>query len=339
MPYNWDIGKFDAAAVAILAGETPQYATTVTSFATFQSLVYTVSGQDPLGLALVNGLIAVLVPLPLCYAMRQLYPNMRTTYLPAAVMLFLPLPVVILTVPMRDALSTLVFATILALVVQTVDTRSLWPSVLAVPLLGVLYLFRPELALVTVLGVAAATAVYTIDSVVQGEPALSSLVATTVPVGVAGFLLFTSRFPLQRLNRKVTYRAQGGAAYLESFHYRSWMDVALAAPGRAIYFQFAPFPLHVEQVFHLLAATQTPVVIVLAVAATLAIRHSETDRLTLVLLLTVYLGGVVGYGLIDSNFGTTIRHRVPFVFLLVVLAGPVLEEWWSRLAGVPDTAD
>jgi len=338
VPYSWDIAKFHTAALAILAGQTPQYATTVTSFATFQSLVYTLTGPDPVALSLVNGLIAVLIPLPLRYALKQLYPGIASMRLPTIVLLFLPIPFVILTVPMRDALSTLLFVTILALFIQSLGEASPRKAIPAAPLWGILYLLRPELALIIVVGVGAAVAVHAIDTLLSGEPSLSVMTILTAPFGLFGFLLFTNRYPLGRLNREVTERAKGGAGYLEGFQYQSWGDVIVSAPLRAIYFQFAPFPLHVDQLFHLAAATQTPVLIVIAVAAIRSLSERETDRKTVVFLLTVYLTGVVGYGLIDSNFGTTIRHRVPFVFLLVVFAGPLLERWWSRLRVVSETA-
>ncbi|MCU4926472.1 hypothetical protein OB905_10830 [Halobacteria archaeon AArc-dxtr1] len=53
----------------------------------------------------------------------------------------------------------------------------------------------------------------------------------------------------------------------------------------------------------------------------------ETDEVALVTLLVVYLAGITGYGLINSNFGTNVRHRIPFVLLLLVFAAPVLQRW------------
>jgi len=333
VPYTWDIAKFHEAAVLILAGQEPLYGHTVSSFAAFQSLVYAVYGSTPLSLSLVNSLLAVLIPIPLSRLTEALYPDSKTTHVAMVTALFLPLPFFILTVPMRDALSTLAFISMLALFVETVVTESLLPTTVAVPLWGMLYLLRPELALVLVVGASAAEAVYSIDAVSRTPTSLPSLVAVMTPVGVLGFLFFANRFPLAKLNGKLAIRAQGSAAYLESFEYQSWVDVIVAAPVRAIYFQFAPFPLHVEQVFHLAAALSLPVLLLLAIGSVFSLRECHTDRVVGVFLVTVYVAGIVGYGLIDSNFGTTIRHRIPFVFLLVVFASPALNRWWLRLQG------
>jgi hypothetical protein len=154
---------------------------------------------------------------------------------------------------------------------------------------------------------------------------------STIPFGVLGFGIFTIQYPFETLQGKLSYRASGSAAYLESFQYTSWVDMIIAAPGRAIYFQYAPFPLHVHQIFHLLALSSLPILIILTIAAALSLCECETNRITLVLLLVVYSAGIVGYGLIDSNFGTTARHRVSFVFLLVVFASPVLDHWWLKI--------
>lgn len=339
VPYGWDIAKFHKSAVLILGGQIPDYSTTVTSFATFQSLIYTLSGPDPLALSIVNGLIAVLIPFPLRYLMTQLYPELRTKHIPTFLVLFLPLPFIMLTVPMRDSLTVLLFATVAALFVRTTVQRSLWPAIVGIPLCGMLYLFRAELALIIVTAGGAAVFIFCIDSLIKRTLSLPQFLVSTAPFAILGFFLFTTRFPLQKLNAKVTYRSKGGAVYLDSFQYDSWLDVILSAPVRAIYFQFAPFPLHVEQIFHLLALFSLPVLIVLSLCAIFSIYECETNQIVLVFLVGLYFAGVVGYGLIDSNFGTTARHRVPFVLLLVVFASPVLDRWWLKLRRAYDISN
>lgn len=339
VPYDWDIAKFHRSALIVLHGGVPPYASTVTSFGTFQALVYTLTGSDPLSLAVSNGLLAVLIPFPLRALMRDLYPDLETTHVPTLLVLFLPLPFVMLTVPMRDCLTILVFCMILALFVRSIVAHTLWPATVAIPLWGMLYLLRPELALVVVVGSGAAVFVFGIDAVTVEPISLQRIVVSTTPFGLLGFSLFSSRFPLDRLNAKVTYRASGGAAYLPSFHYSSMLDALIAAPARALYFQFAPFPLHVEQIFHLLAVFTLPLLIVLALATIFSVIECSTDRIVLVFLAVVYGAGILGYGLIDSNFGTTARHRIPFVFLLIVFASPVLDRWWLELRRAYDVPD
>jgi hypothetical protein len=86
-------------------------------------------------------------------------------------------------------------------------------------------------------------------------------------------------------------------------------------------------------VFDFVTVLMLPVLVVLTVAAYRSAREANRDTAVLVLLLTTYVLGVVGYGLIDSNFGTTIRHRIPFTFILCILAAPTLERWANLLLG------
>jgi len=253
------------------------------------------------------------------------------------VLLFLPFPFLFNSLPMRDALDT--GRSNAPLHLRASDHR---PSVLVgayrAAALGTTVLLREELALLILLGVVGALLVAAVRRVVDEDVSLCSLALSSVPVGICGFALFAVLFPVDALNARLQYRAMGGAAYLEFMRYESWLDVLLAAPVRAIYFQFAPFPLHVTSTFDLVAILSLPLLIALAVTAYRSIQAVETDSLVEILLGIVYVGGIVGYGLIDSNFGTTIRHRSVFVFLLAVFSAPILESWYRSLRQRVDKA-
>jgi len=331
VPYGWDIDRFHTAALGILSGEPTSSFSAVESFGTFQALVYAVFGSDPTVLSIVNGFLAVLIPLPACYVARRLYPSLESTDGLLMTLLFLPLPFLFTSVPMRDAASTLVTFTLIALVVKAVDEHRDWAALASVPLWGLLFLLREELAVLVLLGAVGAVVVRLSVMRTTAELSYTSLFVAAVPVGLVGFVLFSRLFPVAALNARLQYRSSGGAAYLDFMAYETWGDVLLAAPIRAIYFQFAPFPLHVNSVFDGLAFLSFPVVTLLFVAAYLSIRTLETNSVVAMVLLVVYFGGVIGYGLIDSNFGTTVRHRIVFVFLLGIVSAPALESWLRSL--------
>jgi hypothetical protein len=225
---------------------------------------------------------------------------------------------------MRDALTTAAFFLVLALaaVALTEDRHSFFLPI--VPLCGGLYLLRPELALLAVLAIVAAVGVAAFSRVARRPVSLPLVAGIGTGVGLVGLILFFDRFPVSRLNGALAFRSRGGAAYLEGMRYDGVIDVLLVAPTRAIYFQFAPFPLQVTSAFDLLAALTVPLLIFLFVAGYWSVRRYDANLVVLTLVVTAYVGGVVGYGLIDSNFGTTVRHRIPFEFLLIVFAAPVL---------------
>lgn len=331
LPYRWDIGAFHEHAIHLLSGVPLEGSSTVNSFAAFQALVYTVFGTDPSTVSIVNGIIGVLIAVPIADLAKRLYPNLDSTDGLVALILFLPLPFLFLTIPMRDALSVLVLFTILALAARgyRTSTPSLWLP--TIPLFGILSFLRRELAFVILCGVGVAAIIYTIEIVADSSPSTESLVALAGLGGLVSLPILGPRLPITSIAKKMEYRTRGGAAYLEFMHYDTWFDIILTAPTRAIYFQFAPFPLHVTSTFDFLAAVMTPVLVLFAIAAYRSVSNCETDRVILFGLVAVYFIGIFGYGLIDANFGTTVRHRIPFTFLLLVAAAPVVERWEQLL--------
>ncbi|GAA0668913.1 hypothetical protein ACFQDG_00985 [Natronoarchaeum mannanilyticum] len=332
VPYGWDIQKFHHVGATLIGGEIPAASTTVTSFGTFQALLYTFFPAQPETVGVFNGLFAVLLFIPIAYLVKQLYPNLPgTPHGSMMLILFLPLQFYLLSIPMRDSLSVLLFFSILALGHYCLSNRNSILALTLPPLWGMMFLLRRELGMIAFLGLGAATAIEALQAT-DRDLSISSLTAVLGGIGAVGFGLFAEfLYPLSVVNRSVDYRARGGAAYLEGMQYSSWFDFLLVAPTRAIYFQFAPFPLHVESVFHLLTFTATPIAIVLFVSAARSLYECEYDETTAALLVVVYVAGITGYGVIDSNFGTNVRHRIVFDFLLIVLAAPVVERWALRV--------
>lgn len=331
LPYRWDILKFHRVATSLISGVPIDASMTVGSFAAFQAIIYAAFGADPTVVAVVNSLFAVLLALPAADIAHRLYPTLESTEGVIATVLLLPLPYLFLTIPLRDALTVTVFFTLVALLIRGYDTYRLELWLPALPLFGMLSLLRPELAFITLGGVTAGAVVHMVDTVSKDPVPVRTLVGVGLPLGLITVPVVGPRLPVDRIAGMLENRTVGGAAYLKSITYENWVDLVLFAPARALYFQFAPFPLHVTSVFDLLAVTMTPVLIVLAVGGFRSARSCERATVVLVGLATTYLLGIVGYGLVDSNFGTTVRHRIPFTFMLVVFAAPVLPRWEKSL--------
>lgn len=327
-PYTWDTGAFHEVALGITQGEFISGSTAVQTFGTIQGFFYIFFPSQPETMSIINGLFAVLLAIPILTLCRQLYPFfIDEQYGVMALVLFLPLPFFILSVPMRDAFSVLVFFILISITIKTIQTKKAVLVAVGILLWGLLNLLRAELSFVFVLGLISAVG-YTLFRKVKIDVSLTKMAASLCVIGAIGIGLFAEfLYNLDRANAEVTWRTQGGAAYLEGMEYSSWFDVLLVAPIRALYFQFAPFPVHIEQVFHLLGFAMTPVIIILFVSATRSLYHCDRDNTVAVFLVVVYLAGITGYGLINSNFGTNVRHRIVFDFMLVIFAAPVLKKW------------
>jgi len=332
LSYSWDIGAFHTTAIEIAAGTVPGSSTSVTSFATVQALVYTLFTPQPQTIGLFNGLFAVLTVIPAMYIASSLYPRVeQDTPAVMLLVLFMPVQFLILSIPMRDALSVILFFTLLATLTRVIRTGNLQRGLRAIPLWAMLFLLRVELAMITVLGVLMVLCIGFLR-VLDAELSVPSLLVLFGGVGSLGVGLFSELlYSFDRVNSALQSRSTGGAVYLDGMSYGSWFDFLIASPARGFYFQFAPFPLHVGSMFHLLALLGTVPIIVLAVSAVRSLSECKTDTAVAMLLVVVYITGIVGYGTINSNFGTNVRHRIAFDYLLIVFASPVLHQWWLRL--------
>jgi len=328
LPYQWDIREFHRTATAIASGTFTSGSETVSAFGGFQGLTYTVFTPQPETVAAFNGLFAVFLFIPISYLARQLYPSRTEPHLGLIlIVLFAPLHFLFLSIPMRDSLTILIFFSLLGIGIAVLKSRSLETVLIALPLWGMLYLLRPELALVYVLGLLASVTVKVVH-VATGGRSLRSMTLILGSVGIVGFGLFAEvLYSFERMNAQLTGRARGGAIYLDGMKYHSWFDFLLAAPARGLYFQFAPFPLHVESLFHFLGFIVSLAVVVLFVAAVRSLYECTPDETVAIFLVVVYIAGIIGYGTINSNFGTNVRHRIIFDFLLVIFATPVVQRW------------
>jgi len=331
LPYGWDVRVYHETALRLLAGEQAGGSYSTVAFGRVVASLYTLFGSEVFVVAVFNALLAVLIPLPVAVVARSLYPSVRGATGVRTVVLFLPGAFLFLGLPMRDTLALALFAAALAVLAYAFadDIRYLLASA---PFVAALVQIRGELAGLVAAGGALALAVYLIERYADRPVSVPQLVTATGAVGLAGFIPFSTRYDMSTLNRQVQIRGTGGAAYLTPFEYDSWFDVFLAAPIRAVYFQFAPFPLHVTGLFDAVALAELPLLIAVTAAAARSLWAREWSRPVGALLGVAYAGGVVGYGLVDANFGTTVRHRVPFVVLLVVFAAPVVELWWRSAA-------
>jgi hypothetical protein len=109
--------------------------------------------------------LAVLVVLPATELARRLYPELQTTELLMSVLLLLPLPFLYLSLPMRDTLNLVVFFSILAALARGYHLEQPWLVLLAIPLVGILSLLRPELGFILSLSVFVAIVVMIIQAI------------------------------------------------------------------------------------------------------------------------------------------------------------------------------
>lgn len=323
--HTWDTGAYHAAALDVYHGEISSGSTAIQSFAIIMAILYVIFAPDMAVASIFNGFVAVLTAIPIAVLAKQLYPDLqRTTGLKLTVLL-LPTAVFFMTIPMRDTVTVFIFFAALAVIAAGLRRQRASILALSAPLILLLSIPRMELAAVVLLGLVAAVGIQVLDSI-TGSTSTTSIISVLGVIGAAGFAVFTQFFfSIEAANSRMQHRARDGAAYLEGMEIHSWADFLLLAPARAIYFQFMPFPLYVRNVRDVFVVSSLPVLIAFAIGGILCLWKKRTDWLVAVFLIVTYLGGIVGYGMINSNFGTTVRHRIPFIYLLAVFATPMIE--------------
>lgn len=128
-------------------------------------------------------------------------------------------------------------------------------------------------------------------------------------------------------------RAEGRSLYLPNMQYRTLFDMILYAPVRFVYFTFGPFLWNVysfpmllsaiESLFVMLTAGQT---VLYFVKKRLPI-HLSSQWFFLAFCLTC----LAANALVDSNFGTSVRHRLPYIIFFFTFAGAYLRDVKIRL--------
>ncbi len=93
--------------------------------------------------------------------------------------------------------------------------------------------------------------------------------------------------------------------------------------SRILYFLYSPFPWDIKRYEHIMGLADSTILIYVTICFwqnRKIIWHNPETRFLLLLLLTY----VVIYGLGTSNFGTSIRHKTKFMFIMICLAAPKL---------------
>lgn len=132
------------------------------------------------------------------------------------------------------------------------------------------------------------------------------------------FFLSLATYPM----RAKPYRALGGSAYLTWMEYNTLFDIIKYMPLRFIYFTFGPFPWHINTVFQLLSAAEGFLILFAFIYTIVYLAKyglKKNGDLKLYLFLFCIIGLLIS-STVDSNFGTSVRHRIIHVIFLFVFA-------------------
>jgi len=115
-----------------------------------------------------------------------------------------------------------------------------------------------------------------------------------------------------------------------------WGKVLLAIPMSMFLVMFSPFPWWISSPVDLIGFFDGFIYFGLVIMVGINVfrikRHKK--RWVALALLGVLLLVIAGFGMFTSNYGTAIRHRAKFIWLLAILAAPVLSRLLDQLGNI-----
>jgi hypothetical protein len=334
LPYAWD--DYFTTAVTIkenfLTGyplfNNIQMSIHIKSYATFSALWYLFLGNYEIVIRLVNAFLGALIIERIFALCRTIKLELNSSYIVAALVAFWPSFILFNSLNMRDTLIVFLSIDMVYRILKLMDQRSVMNLLFFAVEFSVLAVLRIQNTLVYLAVFAAYIFVskilhYKIGRIFRPLPLLF--------VGAALILLFKVSGRLdavfQYISIEMAGRSIGGSAYLVGQSYESWMDVIKFAPIRFIYFSFGPFPWHVKNAFMVISFVESLAFLILFVAAFKYIFQNALQRSNKITFLLIFaLIGLATNALIDSNFGTAIRHKMNYIIIFMIFAVPYLQQ-------------
>ncbi|WP_257299942.1 hypothetical protein [Haloarchaeobius sp. FL176] len=255
------------------------------------------------------------------YILARYYHSHQAGVLAALPMMFYPSFVAVHSTLLREAVILFVITTTARLLMMPSNRRfRLLTYAMAGGLLHVALLLRSDNVIIYAAAMGAGFVVY----------ALESGFLSKQWVGVGALLspvLFVLALPFVRdgvdfLARTRELRAKGRAVYLTEIVPQTVLELGVFSWIGAAYFLYAPFPWMIETIPDLLIGAEGLFSICYTIFAVWGIRSLGRKNAPATIGLLVGLGvALVLYGVGTANYGTGMRHRQMFLWVIFLFGG------------------
>lgn len=260
------------------------------------------------------------------YLIARYYHSHHAGVAAALPMTFYPSIVAVHSTLLREAIVLFGITTAARLLLLSSERRSrLLSYALAGVVLHISLLLRDDNVFIFVAAIAAALAVYAVKSKYLSRRAIA-LGASLSPVA---FLLSLPviRGGIEFLGYTREVRASGRAVYLPDVIPRTVLELIAFSWVGAAYFLYAPFPWMIGTIPDLLVGIEGIINIAFTVAAVWGIRSLGQKNAPATAGLLVGLAvAVVLYGVGTVNYGTGMRHRQMFLWVIFLFGGIGISE-------------
>ncbi|MDR5674212.1 hypothetical protein RH858_13840 [Halalkaliarchaeum sp. AArc-GB] len=275
------------------------------------------------------------------YVLARYYHSHRAGVIATLPMMFYPSIVAVHSTLLREALVLFGITTAARVLLVPSNKRSrLISYVLAGGLLHVALLLRDDNVIVYAAAIATAVTGYAITSGYLSKRTLG-IGAALSPIGFV-LSLPVIQDGIEFLARTRELRARGRAVYLPDVIPQTVFELAAFSWIGAVYFLYAPFPWMIETMPDLLVGIEGIVSMGFTLAGMWGIRSmiQKNKPVTAGLIVGLVLA-VVLYGVGTVNYGTGMRHRQMFLWVIFLFGGIGIAEqiefkWAFQSENSPD---
>lgn len=340
LPYTWD--DYSTTGLQIKTNFVNGYpifngifeSIHVKSYALVNAAMFVLFGDYEILVCILNCFVGTLVAERVYRISKELHGSGKAATIACGLAVFFPSFVLFSALNMRDALIFFLSVDALWRVMLLLERRKRTNYLVVVAEIVVLYTLRIQNVL---LYATICTIFLLLRYYLESGRRLTNAVLLITIVGLLVLVFARGDFALKVLeytNAELEWRATGGSAYLTNVTYNSWLDVIRWMPVRFLYFTFGPFPWEIRNAFMLLGFLESVIILYLWGLFLMSMigRVREPAGNLSLLLLAFAVVGLAANSIIDSNYGTAIRHKMNYVFVLFIFAARYLERFRLRLA-------
>ncbi|NHN40960.1 phospholipid carrier-dependent glycosyltransferase [Halorubellus sp. JP-L1] len=255
------------------------------------------------------------------YVIARYYHSHQAGFLAALPMIFYPSFVAVHSTLLREAVILFAITTTAQLLIIPSNRRSrLLTYAMAGGLLHVALLLRSDNVFIYASAIGAGLAVYAFESEYISKQSLGVGVILSSAVFIVA-LPFV-RDGVEFLARTRELRAKGRAVYLPEIVPQTVLELGVFSWIGGAYFLYAPFPWMIETIPDLLVGFEGLISICYTLFAVWGIRSLGRKNWPATIALLVGLGvALVLYGVGTANYGTGMRHRQMFLWVVFLFGG------------------
>jgi hypothetical protein len=291
----------------------------------FTTLIYFIFGYNPMYMQLINAFIGTLTVIYVYKISNELF-NEKIGKFSALIMALWPTHIMFSTMQMRDSVA-------IFFLVSFVYYFIIWSRYSGIRhLLYIMLLFlgsvliRQQNAALILISIFPFLMYVLIKRSNKTTLPIILISAASILVGLIVFLRssgFFSTFSIDYIISEMNYRANlEDAGYLLWMNYSNWYDIIIYSPLRLVYFVYSPFPWQVSSLQHVLAMLESIVLIYFTISILKNVKYVyriTNYRFGLLFFVAFCIIGLTANAIVDANIGTAIRHKLQYIYLIVIL--------------------